>query len=244
MRSHSGSAEIPEPHLFIEVRAGNPTRRLRKGHVSVVVETRETPMKSTTRRKDNSVFAGCFRLALVLVAGAPASAPRQAQAQALPSKEYQIKAVFLFNFAQFVEWPATAFPDADAPIRIGVLGDDPFGTALEETVRGETIRNRKLVVQHSRQVEDLKNCQLLFISKSEKRRIPEILSTLNPGAVLTVGEIESFSRLGGIINFYLDGNKVRFEINPAAAQRQGLKLSSQLLNLGKVVASGPEKGNP
>jgi hypothetical protein len=176
-------------------------------------------------------------LMLLLAAGWLVCQPPAMHAQTSVPKEYQVKAACLFNFAQFVEWPAAAFPDADAPIRIGVLGDDPFGAALEETVRGETVRNRKLVIQRSHRVADLKNCHVLFISKSEKKRVAEILSQLSSSDVLTVSEVESFARRGGIINFYLAGKKVRFEINPDAAKRKGLKVSAQLLELGAEVGS-------
>lgn len=164
-------------------------------------------------------------------------------AQMAATKEYQIKAAFLFNFAQFVDWPPAAFPNPDSPFRIGILGDDPFGPALDQTIQGETIHNRKLIIQRSQRAEDLKDCNLVFISRSEKGRMGEILPKFNAGVILTVSEVEGFTRRGGIINFYLEGNKVRFEINPAAAQREGLKISSQLLSLGKIVEPVPAKGN-
>jgi hypothetical protein len=164
-------------------------------------------------------------------------------ARAQTSKEYQIKAAFLFNFAQFVEWPAAAFADASAPISIGVLGDDPFGAVLDQTIEGETINHRKLIVQRSQRVTDLKGCHLVFISKSEKLHLADIFDSLGSASVLTVSETENFARRGGIINFYLDGNKVRFEINAAAAQRKGIKISSQLLKLGKVVGAEQTKEN-
>jgi hypothetical protein len=156
-------------------------------------------------------------------------------AQAAPVREYQIKAVFLFNFLQFIEWPPTAFADDRTPLRIGVLGDDPFGPALEQAIRDESIQNRRLVVARSHRVEDLKDCHLVFISQSESRRIDAILAQLNERPVLTVSEIQGFAQHGGIIAFYHDGKKVRFEINPATAQRLGLKMSSELLRLGRVV---------
>ena len=156
------------------------------------------------------------------------------------SKEYQIKAAFLFNFMQFVEWPPTVFKNADDPFRIGVLGQDPFNAALEDTVQGETISNHKIIVEHAMQVDDLKNCQLIFISKSEKKHVAEILSALDDKPVLTVSEIEGFAERGGGINFYLEGNKVRFEVNPDAARHDGLKVSSQLLNLGKIIETAKE----
>ena len=152
------------------------------------------------------------------------------------SKEYQIKAAFLFNFAQFVQWPATAFTEADAPFCIGILGDDPFGTALEETIQGETVNRHKLLVRHAQRFEDLEDCQLIFVSKSEEGNLADIFSKLDSKPILTVSEIDSFAENGGAINFYLQGNKVRFEINPGSAQRGGLKISSQLLSLGKVIA--------
>ena len=164
-------------------------------------------------------------------------APAALQAQ---TKEYQVKAAFLFNFAQFVDWPENAFTNADEPFCIGVLGDDPFGAALEQIIQGETIDGHKMTVQHSRLVVDLKNCQVVFVSKSEKGHIGEILPELGSRPVLTVGDIPGFARGGGDINFFLEGNKVRFEINPNAAQANGLKISSQLLSLGKIVSGGKE----
>jgi hypothetical protein len=160
-----------------------------------------------------------------------------AESKSKLTREYDLKAAFLFNFAHFVEWPSAAFEDANTPIVIGVLGDDPFGPVLDKMVEGETIQNRRLIIKRSHQVEDLKNCQVLFISKSEKDRMDEILSQLNPAAVLTVSEVESFARRGGIINFYIADKKVRFEINPQAAKRNGLKISAQLLELGAEVRS-------
>jgi hypothetical protein len=184
-----------------------------------------------------------LRLILLTMSGL-AFKPGESSAQTPPpSKEYQIKAVFLFHFAQFVEWPATAFPDAATPIRIGVLGEDPFGAALEEAIRGETIRNRGLVILRSQRVEDLKNCHLLFIGRLAKGRADQILPQLNSAAVLTVSESEGFAARGGVINFYLEGNKVRFEINPGVAQRHGLKISSQLLSLGRIIDSEPSRRN-
>jgi YfiR/HmsC-like len=156
------------------------------------------------------------------------------------SKEYQIKAAFLFNFAQFVNWPSAAFANTNAPFYIGVMGDDPFGGALDATVQDEAIDNRKIVIERSKNVEDLKNCQMIFVSKSEKRHIPEILTDLDSKPILTVGESEGFAEHGGGINFYLAGPKVRFEINQGVAQNDGLKISAQLLSLGKIVQSTKE----
>ena len=153
-------------------------------------------------------------------------------------REYDLKAAFLFNFTHFVDWPSEAFADDNAPIVIGILGDDPFGPVLDRIIEGETIKNRKLVVKRSRRIQDLRTCHVLFISKSEKGRIGQILTTLDGASVFTVGEVEGFARRGGITNLFLQGNKVRFEINMEAAKRKGLKISAQLLALGTVV--GPQ----
>jgi hypothetical protein len=151
------------------------------------------------------------------------------------SKEYQIKAAFLFNFAQFVLWPATAFTNTSEPFQIGVLGDSRFDNALQETVRGETIQGRPIVIVQSSQVEKLAACQILFICKSEAGHFDDVFQKLDSKPVLTVSEDAGFIRHGGIINFYREGPKVRFEINPEAADKNGLKLGSQLLGVGKIV---------
>ncbi len=158
-----------------------------------------------------------------------------ARAQSDTTREYQIKAAFLFNFAQFVKWPVESFVRPDAPFKIGILGDDPFGSALDEIIRGETINGHPLTVVRAQRIEDLKDCQLIFVSRSEDSHVGEILAQLDSRPVLTVSEVESFARNGGDINFYLTDGKIRFEINPQSAQRSGLKISSQLLTLGKIV---------
>jgi hypothetical protein len=183
--------------------------------------------------------AAGVRLLLVLALWGTVTTPREARAQS-PSKEYQVKAACLLNFAQFIQWPPAAFSDPGSPVIVGVFGEDPFGAALEQTFKDESIQGRALVVKRSRQIDDLKTCHLLFISKSEKDRVTEILSSLNNASVVTIGEIDGFAARGGIINFYLDSNKVRFEINVDAAEHKGIKVSSQLLKRAKIV--GPNSG--
>ncbi len=167
--------------------------------------------------------------------------PARIQAEAA-SKEYQVKAAFLFNFCRFVEWPATAFPGPAAPIVIGVIGEDPFGTALDDIVRDEKVRNRSLVVRHDLKVEEISLCQLLYIAKPAKERLADILSAAAPLAVLMVSDIDQFAHRGGMIGFYLEGKKIRFEINAALAQQRNLKLNAQLLSLGKIVDAEADKG--
>jgi hypothetical protein len=174
--------------------------------------------------------------ALLIAIASTWSGGLAAQARSI---EYQVKAVFLYNFVQFTEWPDSTFASKDAPIRIGVLGEDPFRGALEEVLRGETIRNRRVVVTHSHDLRELAQSHVLFVGKSERGRVAEVLSGLNSAPVLTVGEIEGFARRGGTINFYLEDDKVRFEINPESTRERGLRMSSQLLALGRIVATEP-----
>ena len=158
-----------------------------------------------------------------------------AWAQEGGSKEYEIKAAFLYNFVQFVKWPPGVFSSPDAPLNIGVLGDDPFNGALEDTIHGETVDGHKVVVKHAQNLDDLRDCQLIFVARSEESKVDQILSTTGPRPILTVSEIERFAENGGDIDFYIAGGKVRFEINATAARHAGLKLSSQLLALGRIV---------
>jgi hypothetical protein len=175
------------------------------------------------------------RIALAIGVCGFGLAPAALRSEPAISTEYQIKAVFLYNFVAFTEWPSTAFANRTAPLRIGVLGENPFGSALDEAVRGEIVRDRKVVVQYSRQLAQLKECQLLFVSPSEKPHLADLLTELDSAPILAVSELPAFLRLGGVINFYSDGRKVRFEINPQAAQRRGLKLSSQLMSVARLV---------
>lgn len=192
---------------------------------------------------ENRIRTWQFRI-FVLISTICCFGLNSSQAQSIDYREYQIKAAFLYNFAQFIEWPSGAFQNDNTPICIGVLGDNPFGSSLADTVRGETIHNRKVIVEYFHNVEDVKHCHLLFISKSEKAHVSEILSDLNGSPVMTVSEVEGFASFGGGINFYLEDNKVRFEINPASAYSRGIKLSSQLLNLAKIVVQkAPGTGN-
>ncbi len=172
----------------------------------------------------------------VLLALAMAAAERLG-AQAIPSKEYQVKAVFLFNFAQFVTWPETNFASPAAPLVIGVLGEDPFGSFLEETVRGEKVNGHPLVVQRFHQWEDVKGCNILYVSRSEAGHLDQILAGCRDKSVLTVSDLENFAKRGGIIQFRTENAKIRLSINTAAAKTANLSISSKLLGLADLVAA-------
>ena len=161
-------------------------------------------------------------------------------AEPVVNKEYQIKAVFLFNFSQFVEWPTNAFAETQSPLVIGVLGEDPFGTYLEEAVRGEEVNKHPLVIRHYRRVEDIKDCHILFISQSETSRLSRIFERLKDRSILTVGDAEGFVQQGGMIRFITEKNKIRLRINPEAAKAAKLTISSKLLRPAEIVTPGKD----
>lgn len=163
-----------------------------------------------------------------------------AQAQEAAPTEYQVKAAFLYNFGKFVEWPPQAQPSNS--FTICVLGQDPFGPVLDELIKGRSLQGKKLVARRPERVEDAGNCQILFISSSENGRLAQILGALRGRSVLTVGEAERFAHRGGMINFRLEGSKVRFEINLDAAEHEGLTVSSQLLKLATIIRESPQPG--
>ena len=175
----------------------------------------------------------CF-LSLALFLTAPPKLPADSKAE-----EYSVKAAFLFHFAQFVEWPQGTFNDNNSPLRYCTLGEDPFHGALDAILSGKTIGTRPVRVEHFRRAREIASCQVLFIGVSQKKTIPTALESLKGFPILTVGESENFAKEGGMIGFFLEDNKVRFEINLDAAERAKLKISARLLALAKTVIGGP-----
>jgi len=184
----------------------------------------------------------------------------QARADSSSSREYQIKAAFLYNFIKFVDWPQEKVPDSNEPITIGILGKDPFGNAFEP-IKDKQVKSRKIVIKRfknfeelkksnekdktelGREIEALRKCHLLFVCSSEKEILGEIIKALKGSPVLTVGETDDFLEAGGIIKFVIEEKKVRFEINITASKRAKLKIRSQLLRLAKkMVKEKPSKG--
>jgi hypothetical protein len=156
-------------------------------------------------------------------------------AQGQPIDEYQVKAAFLYNFAKFVEWPAQTFKSSSEPIKVCVLGQDPFGPALAEAVSGKQIEGRALLVRNISDARQAGNCQILFVSSSERKRLPSIFVGIKAASILTVGEMEGFTAEGGVINFRLEDGRVRIEINVQAAEQGRLHISSKLLSLAQIV---------
>ena len=201
-----------------------------------VVSDRRGVSRSASSRS-SGVAARIIRMVPGVVAIALLPLAAAAESHGKLSREYDVKAAFLFHFTQFVEWPADAFHDARAPFTIGVLGEDPFGHSLDEVVANETVGNRKLIVRRWRNIEDVDDCNILFISTSETNRLDRILAALDRRGVLTVGETPGFTERSGMIGFEVSRNRIRLRINPAAANAAGLTISSQLLRQATIERS-------
>lgn len=155
---------------------------------------------------------------------------------AAPVSEYQLKAVFLFNFAHFVEWPPSALAEESAPFVIGVLGKDPFGGSLEDVVRGETVNHHPLLIERYPDVARLRNCQILFIPAAELAHLAEVLDAVRGRSVLTV--TEGPAPRGAVIALLKDDSHIRMRIDLAAAKASSLTISSKLLRPAQIVDAG------
>jgi hypothetical protein len=153
------------------------------------------------------------------------------------TSEYQVKAVFLFNFSQFVEWPSQSLGNSNAPFAICVLGKDHFGAQLEAAVQKETVQGHSLVIKRYAEPGAIESCQMLFIDSSEAGRLGDILSELGGRPVLTVSDINGSAERGAIIQFTNENNRLRLRINVAAAKAAGLTISSKLLRPAQIVGS-------
>jgi hypothetical protein len=171
------------------------------------------------------------RLSFALVLGTLLTAGAHGQA----IDEYQVKAAFLYNFAKFVTWPPESFQTSKDPIVVCILGPNPFGGALEQAVQGKVVEGRKLLVLQISDGKQASSCQILFVSSSERKRGRSIIVELKSSGILTVGETEGFADQGGVVNFKLNGNRVRLEVNIDAAEEQKLRISSKLLSLAQIV---------
>ncbi|MBN2271349.1 MAG: YfiR family protein [Sedimentisphaerales bacterium] len=174
------------------------------------------------------------------------------RAETESSQEYKVKAAFLYNFINFVDWPKEKMGEPNEPILLGIIGKDPFANAFEP-VKNKQIKNRKVVVKRLKSVAELKKlgpsaedelarlidaakkCHLVFVCSSEQECLKDILSPLKDLPILTVADTKDFLQAGGIVNFVMIDNKVRFEISDAAAKLARLKLRSQLLRLAAKV---------
>jgi uncharacterized protein DUF4154 len=181
------------------------------------------------------------RLAFIVLTWAVIGSPGMQGQNAKPT-EYDVKATYLYNFTRFVEWPVQGLQGGSDSFAICVLGDNPFGPALQTTVAQETIAGKSVVAKQVPTPQDAANCRVLFISSSENKRLKQILTSLGTASVLTVSDLPKFTERGGMVQFVVDGSRIRFEVNSATAERAGLTLSSELLkvavNVRKTVPLG------
>jgi hypothetical protein len=175
---------------------------------------------------------------LILIAAAVVTLP--ALGQERKPGEYEVKAVFIYNLAKFIEWPHGSLENSSTMI-LYVIGDDPFGTDLD-AIREKLIKGKRVVVKQIDSPDALKNAGILFISSSEKERLQYILKGISGLPILTVGDTKSFAQRGVMVNFYIENSKIRFEINMEAANLAGLKFSSNLLRMGTIIEPPKGKG--
>ncbi len=193
------------------------------------------PVIQDIRRLALLVIGGCMLAMSTGSASAQTGNHSPPPTAATASREYLLKAAFLYNLANFTTWPTEAFSGPQKPLRLCILGEDPFGVALE-SIEGKSIKQRPLVVIRIAQVSDAEACQILFISTSEEERLRAILHYLHERPILTVADIPNFARVGGIIGLKTVEDRIRFNINVDAANAADLKLSSKLLRLGNIVS--------
>lgn len=155
-------------------------------------------------------------------------------AQTPAAREYQIKAVFIFNFTQFVEWPPSCFATDQSPLIIGVYGENPFGSYLEKIVSGEKVNGHPLVVQYYKNLDDIKSCHILFINSDETNKRKEAVATLKGRNVLTVSDAPDFLNEEGMVKFFTRNNKMQLQINLEMAKAEKLGISSKLLRLAEI----------
>ena len=177
-------------------------------------------------------------LAISMLLLALISCPGKASCGESPKPtEYEVKAAYIYNFTKYVEWPSGSFQGRSKTIRVCVIGDDPFGSSLT-ALNGKRVGKRSVRIRRNTSLHDVRSCEILFISGSEEENLDQIMKAINGSLVLTIGDSEGFARKGVMINFYMENNKVRFEINPKAAMRAGLRISSNLLRIARIVG-GP-----
>lgn len=193
----------------------------------------------TRRRVKDALRAmtrmSCIRLVLWCVLAVQAAVPQLAVAQGDSAGEYELKAAILYNLTRFVEWPPTAYSSPQAATVLCILGRDPFGQSLSSIVSKQSANGRPVLVRHARNDKEIGGCHVLYISASERKQVVQILSTASGSSILTVGEITQFAVRGGMIQFGLEDKEVRFDVNLDAASQAGLKISSRLLVLARVV---------
>jgi hypothetical protein len=166
-----------------------------------------------------------------VIAVVTATIPCRADA---PTREYKVKAAFIYNFTQFIQWPDAAFASKDSVFIVATVGTDPFDGALDDAMAGKTVANHSVTVEHFATVDNIGACQLLFVPASQDSSLSALFAKINGVPVLTVGESDAFPQAGGGIRFFLEDNKIRFEINPDPIEAVGIKVSAKLMKLARI----------
>jgi uncharacterized protein DUF4154 len=157
------------------------------------------------------------------------------RAQNTVGREYNIKAVFIYNFTQFVTWPDAAFTAPSSPFVIAIVGRDPFGSVIDETVAGEKVNGHPIVIQRYTEMKEIKNAHILFVSRDEASAFYKWLPELKTRRMLTVSDTTGFAAAGGMIRFLVQDNKIKLQINLSATREAGLEVSSKLLRVAEIV---------
>ncbi len=183
------------------------------------------------------VVGGLLALGSLLFAGGAV-----AQEGDVINREYPLKALFLYHFGHYVEWPAASFRGPDSPFVIGVLGGDPILETLTELAQTKRINGRAIVVRRFASPAAIEPCQILFLGRDISREVHQAaIDGLRDKPVMLVGETRGFAHRGGTVNFVVESNKIRFEINLEAARQHQLKISSKLLALSRIVQQPAEE---
>lgn len=188
------------------------------------INHRKAPLRRLTGHVLPRVLLGLLLVSIGSVTGVKVAAQAP--------NEYRVKAAFILNFARFIEWPGDAYSDGSSLV-VGIIGDDPFGGALDQ-LNGTSVNGRRITIRRLRLGDNLRACQILFVSSSERSRLGKILESIRGASVLTIGELPQFIQAGGILKFVIQDDKVRFEINAGTASQARLRVSSKLLALSKA----------
>jgi hypothetical protein len=190
-------------------------------------------MKSSKRKKSLIAELAAVILTIAMVGAGQTRAGSPTRLDAA-GKVYEIKAAFIYNFAQFTQWPESAFASSDAPFVLAFIGDSSLGPVLDQVLQGKSIAGHPIVLKHLDSTSQISGCHLLFIPESEESHLDDIFNVIGNQPILTVGETTKFMQAGGIIRFFIADGRIRFEIDPDAADKAALRLSSRLMSLATI----------
>ena len=198
------------------------------------METRTSPPERHSRRQRlRGATCRYWLLGLACLAFGCGWAGAAANENAID--EYQLKALVIPKLVKYVDWPASSFASTNAPIVIGILGQDPFGSKMDDAVKGDTAHDHKFTVKRLRADEEVESCHVLFVSRSEKERFQSVFNRVKGRPVLLVGDVSDFAEKGGMVALALANNNVKLEINQAVTEQAGLQISAKLLKLARIV---------